>query len=136
MFKLPASACKTFSNATCICTNQKLKDVTQECLEKTCSVPDILTVGKVQAEACNTPLRSKKAELMAPLAIELLGIPAVLLRLYSRWRYTAGYDIDDWIMVACLPIFIVFEVVGHVCSSFPSSQTFSSAHLAGAQNLN
>lgn len=91
--------------------------MTQHCLEKTCGVSDILTVGKVQAEACNSPLNSKKAELMAPLAIELLGIPAVLLRLYSRWRYTAGYDIDDWIMVACLPIFIVFEVVGHVCSS-------------------
>lgn len=56
---------------------------------------------------------------MAPLAIELLGIPAVLLRLFSRWRYTAGYDIDDWIMVACLPIFIVFEVVGHICSFTP-----------------
>lgn len=80
---------------------------------------EILTVGRVQAEACNAPLRSKKAELMAPLAIELLGIPAVLLRLFSRWRYTAGYDVDDWIMVACLPIFIVFEVVGHICSSAP-----------------
>lgn len=56
---------------------------------------------------------------MAPLAIELLGIPAVLLRLFSRWRYTAGYEIDDWIMVACLPIFIVFEVVGHICMSSP-----------------
>ncbi|KAH8785833.1 CFEM domain-containing protein [Diaporthe sp. PMI_573] len=67
-----------------------------------------------QAEACNTPLRSQKARLMAPLAVELLGIPAVLLRLFSRWRYTAGYEIDDWIMVACLPIFIVFEVVGHI----------------------
>lgn len=60
---------------------------------------------------------------MAPLAIELLGIPAVLLRLFSRWRYTAGYEIDDWIMVACLPIFIVFEVVGHICSSPPPPTT-------------
>ncbi|KAL1868061.1 SNARE-binding exocyst subunit S6 [Diaporthe australafricana] len=117
--KIPDSACKTFSNATCICNNQQLKDETQECLETACSVSEILTVGRVQADACNTPLRSMKPQLMAPLAIELLGIPAVLLRLYSRWRYTAGYDVDDWIMVACLPIFIVFEVVGHVCSSSP-----------------
>lgn len=105
--------------------------MTQSCLEKDCSVSDILTVGRVQAEACNAPLRSKKAELMAPLAIELLGIPAVLLRLFSRWRYTAGYDIDDWIMVACLPIFIVFEVVGHVCSS--ALLLFDGAQVAGAQ---
>lgn len=100
--------------------------MTQSCLENDCSVPEILTVGRVQAEACNTPLRSKKAELMAPLAIELLGIPAVLLRLFSRWRYTAGYEIDDWIMVACLPIFIVFEVVGHICSS--AQLPFTRAH--------
>ncbi|POS73752.1 CFEM domain-containing protein [Diaporthe helianthi] len=77
-------------------------------------VSEVLSVGRVQADACNTPLRSQKAELMAPLAIEVLGIPAVLLRLFSRWRYTGGYDIDDWIMVACLPIFIVFEVVGRI----------------------
>jgi hypothetical protein len=115
---IPASACKTFSNATCICTDQRLKDVTQACLVDACSVSEVLTVGRVQADACNTPLRPQKAALMAPLAIELLGIPAVLLRLFSRWRYTTGYEIDDWIMLACLPIFIVFEVVGHICSSF------------------
>lgn len=96
-------------------------------------MPEILTVGKVQAEACNAPLRSKKAELMAPLAIELLGIPAVLLRLYSRWRYTAGYDVDDWIMVACLPIFIVFEVVGHVCSSAPHYLPLEHTYIAVVQ---
>lgn len=67
---------------------------------------------------------------MAPLAIELLGIPAVLLRLFSRWRYTAGYEIDDWIMVACLPIFIVFEVVGHICMSPPppTCHSFTGEH--------
>ncbi|KAF3762758.1 hypothetical protein M406DRAFT_241840, partial [Cryphonectria parasitica EP155] len=103
---IPQSACASFTNTSCICTNTQLAQATKACLLEDCTVADSLDVAKAQADACDYPVRSMRGTLLAPLAIELLAFPAVLLRLYGRWRYAPRYEVDDWIMVVCFPIWI------------------------------
>lgn len=118
---IPASSCLTFTNATCICTNEALTSAARACILDTCNVTDALAVARAQADACEYPVRNMRGRLLAPLSIEMLGLVAVLLRLYSRWVNFRRYEADDWIMVVCTPIFIVFEVVGHVCEFCPTA---------------
>lgn len=99
----------------------------QSCVSTACNVTDSLKITKIYSEACGLPVRDQKAQLLAPLSIELLGGIAVVLRLYSRWKYAPRYEIDDWIMVFCLPLFIAFLGVGHYCTQiqFPPMGSIS-----------
>ena len=55
-------------------------------------------VAQVQADICQLPDRSRKPDLYAPLSIEILAFICVLLRLYSRWYTTNGWEYDDYVM--------------------------------------
>ncbi|PSR92273.1 hypothetical protein BD289DRAFT_345568, partial [Coniella lustricola] len=107
--QIPLSACTSFLNTTCICTNAPLKSAAQACVLSSCTISDGIALAKAQATACEYPVRNMRDKLYAPMSLELIGVICVFLRLYSRWRYTGRYEVDDWIMVVCMPLFYIDE---------------------------
>ncbi|GKT47140.1 uncharacterized protein ColSpa_07321 [Colletotrichum spaethianum] len=52
----------------------------------------------------------RKADILAPIVIQALGILAVPLRLYARWTTVHRFETDDWIMIFCgVQIFFIDE---------------------------
>ncbi|KAH8888053.1 hypothetical protein GQ53DRAFT_617050, partial [Thozetella sp. PMI_491] len=104
--KVPESACKTLSNTTCLCTDVPLYNAVLVCVAVNCTAVDALTTARVQALACQIPVRSRKPDLFAAMAIEIPAFLCALLRLFSRWWTTARFEVDDCIMIATTLFYI------------------------------
>ncbi|KAK1848958.1 CFEM domain-containing protein [Colletotrichum chrysophilum] len=115
--QLPQSACKVATNDTCICSDDGLRESMQTCLLQRCDTVDAIDVAKIEAKACGRPIRTRKADIMAPLILQIAGILAVLLRLYARWTMMPRLEADDWIMIVCGVIFIVLVVIGQIAGA-------------------
>lgn len=72
-----------------------------------------LDVARADAELCHVPKRSRRANQLAVAGFEVLAFFALLLRLFSRWRLTEKYGVDDWIMVAVAVMDVAFVVIGN-----------------------
>ncbi|KAG9257508.1 CFEM domain-containing protein [Emericellopsis atlantica] len=103
-------------NVTCICADKTFHDVAFKCILGTCSVRDALEVGRVEAEACERPVRSRRQDILIPLAAYLPAWIAPWLRLYSRWTTCDRLAIDDYMMSICA-IFYVDESFYLFCLS-------------------
>lgn len=117
------SECKTITNTTCLCTSEQVFDLTLDCLLSYCNTTDALLTAKLETDACQKPQRNQKPELLAPLSIELLGFICVIIRFYSRWRFTPRYEIDDWVMLVCIALYVPFEIIGHYSKSCLQTST-------------
>ncbi|KAJ0302173.1 hypothetical protein COL516b_007224 [Colletotrichum fioriniae] len=51
---------------------------------------------------------------MVPLILQITGVLVVPLRLYARWTTMHRFEADDWIMMFCGAMFVVFVVVGQL----------------------
>jgi hypothetical protein len=58
---LPASGC-SLTDATCVCSNQKLAKTLGACMLANCTMADALNTSRVQADLCHFPKESKRAE--------------------------------------------------------------------------
>ncbi|KAM0284539.1 hypothetical protein ACHAQH_001905 [Verticillium albo-atrum] len=113
--QVPLSACGNLLNATCICTDGNLRKATENCVAERCTnVLEAIEVARVEAEACQRPVRSRKPALLAPLALEISAWFSVWLRLYSRYTIIHHFEADDWIMLACVIIYTPFLVLGQL----------------------
>ncbi|KAG7136444.1 hypothetical protein HYQ45_005996 [Verticillium longisporum] len=76
-------------------------------------------VARVEAEACQRPVRSRKSDLLVPLIIEVPAWFSVWLRLYSRYSIVHRFEADDWIMLVCVimntPFLILGQHIGISC---------------------
>ncbi|KAF6802900.1 CFEM domain-containing protein [Colletotrichum sojae] len=115
--KVPQSVCQTVSNDTCICTDKTLENVVELCLLDRCTRLETLKVARIQADACQKPVRERKVDILAPMAIQITGFLAVPLRLYTRWTTMHRFATDDWIMLVCGLLFAVFVVLGQVAGA-------------------
>ncbi|KAF6823495.1 CFEM domain-containing protein [Colletotrichum musicola] len=115
--KIPQSACQTVSNDTCICTDKSLENVVELCLLDRCTRLETLKVARIQADACQKPVRERKVDILAPMAIQITGFLAVPLRLYARWSTMHRFATDDWIMLVCGVLFAVFVVLGQLAGA-------------------
>ncbi|KAF6820310.1 CFEM domain-containing protein [Colletotrichum plurivorum] len=135
--KIPQSACQTVSNDTCICTDKSLENVVELCLLDRCTRLETLSktaparevdgdrrtntraseVARIQADACQKPVRERKVDILAPMAIQITGFLAVPLRLYARWSTMHRFATDDWIMLVCGLLFAVFVVLGQLAGA-------------------
>ncbi|KAF4817812.1 Satratoxin biosynthesis SC1 cluster protein 4 [Colletotrichum siamense] len=114
---IPASACHSVDNDTCICSNEDLKAQVQVCLLANCTRIEALDVARIEAEACNRPTRERKVDILAPLAIQITGFLMVPLRLYARWTTMHHFAPDDWIMLFTGLMFAVFVVLGQIAGA-------------------
>ncbi|KAG4270106.1 hypothetical protein FPRO04_11798 [Fusarium proliferatum] len=92
-----ASSCGT--NATCLCTDPKLKDDVLPCVESHCLPRDALATINLTSVACDFPIRDKHEQFNI-LTITLIVITGVTvgLRFVEKIRYGPGLQVDDYVI--------------------------------------
>lgn len=60
-----------------------------------------IEVARIEARFCRRPYRSRKPDLLAPLAVEIPALVCVWLRLYARWTTSHKLEADDWVILIC-----------------------------------
>ncbi|OIW23035.1 hypothetical protein CONLIGDRAFT_550013, partial [Coniochaeta ligniaria NRRL 30616] len=100
------SSCRTVANTSCLCSNEDLQAVVQQCLQTRCTVLEAIDTTRVEAGMCQKPRRSRKADIFATLAVEIPAFICALLRLFSRWYTAAHFELDDYVM---LVLFFIAE---------------------------
>ncbi|KAK3387575.1 CFEM domain-containing protein [Podospora didyma] len=101
------------NTTTCLCEDDISHYTTVlNCVQANCTLEESIETARGAWEACGKPQRSRKADLLAPLSIEIPALICVILRLYSRWWSVSHFEVDDYIMMAVTLLYIVFEGVG------------------------
>ncbi|KAG6978851.1 Satratoxin biosynthesis SC1 cluster protein 4 [Fusarium oxysporum f. sp. conglutinans] len=92
-----ASSCGT--NATCLCTNPKLKDDVLPCVESHCLPREALAAINLTSVACDFPIRDKHEQFNI-LTITLIVITGITvgLRFLEKIRYGPGLQLDDYVI--------------------------------------
>ncbi|KAF5700543.1 integral membrane protein PTH11 [Fusarium mundagurra] len=92
-----ASSCGT--NATCLCTDPKLKDVVLPCVESHCLPREALAAINLTSVACDFPIRDKYEQFNI-LTITLIVITGITvgLRFIEKLRYGSGLQLDDYVI--------------------------------------
>ncbi|EGU88498.1 hypothetical protein FOXB_00988 [Fusarium oxysporum f. sp. conglutinans Fo5176] len=95
--QLRASSCGT--NATCLCTNPKLKDDVLPCVESHCLPREALAAINLTSVACDFPIRDKHEQFNI-LTITLIVITGITvgLRFLEKIRYGPGLQLDDYVI--------------------------------------
>jgi hypothetical protein len=116
--EIPASACGTFTNDTCICTDTALYDAVIACAEQKCNgleqlstttspvhsmVPNLHSpaLAKLDAEACNKPKRERRDDIAGFVFLESFAVICLVIRIYVRLT-TMGKPLLEDIMVFLL----------------------------------
>ncbi|KAK1982327.1 CFEM domain-containing protein [Colletotrichum cereale] len=86
----------------------------ETCLFERCGRLEAIDVARIEAEACKRPVRNRKVEILAPIVIQVIGLLMVPLRLYARWTTVHRFETDDWIIIFCALVFIVFVAFGQL----------------------
>ncbi|KAK3320794.1 CFEM domain-containing protein [Cercophora scortea] len=104
---------------TCLCNDDmRYYPLVLGCVQGHCTVEESIVAETARGawEACGKAKRSRKADLLAPLSIEIPALVCALLRLYSRWWSVSRFEVDDYIMmvVSCLVqvLYVIFEILG------------------------
>ncbi|EXA33004.1 hypothetical protein FOVG_15810 [Fusarium oxysporum f. sp. pisi HDV247] len=92
-----ASSCGT--NATCLCTDPKLKDDVLPCVESHCLPREALAAINLTSVACDFPIRDKHEQFNI-LTITLIVITGITvgLRFLEKIRYGPGLQLDDYVI--------------------------------------
>ncbi|KAF5630040.1 integral membrane protein PTH11 [Fusarium sp. NRRL 52700] len=91
------SSCGT--NATCLCTDPKLKDDVLPCVESHCLPREALVAINLTSVACDFPIRDKHEQFNI-LTITLIVITGITvgLRFIEKIRYGPGLQVDDYVI--------------------------------------
>ncbi|VUC30887.1 unnamed protein product [Clonostachys rosea] len=137
------TSCNVLDTA-CLCNDSEFQRLAQQCVMENCGMKDTIgkTLGhrlekreilqwwlmtdsgghpaiqKFGSSLCNMPPRSRKHELLIPLAIQIPAWLCIWARLYSRWLIMGRWGPDDWFMFIAGFIFTGFvamdQYVGQV----------------------
>ncbi|KAK7928739.1 hypothetical protein PG985_005737 [Apiospora marii] len=108
---IPSSSCHTFTNSSCICSDSNLRVSIAQCVSTTCSGFDTFEFEKVAAQACDSPVRSRKVELWSFVLAEFCTIFCSLLRITSR-ILLGNWDLDDYLFFPIFLLFLAFTGIG------------------------
>ena len=86
----------------------------KQCVVETCTPIDAITVARWDYITCDRPKRSRQADNVAALAIEIPAWFAIWIRMYSRWVIVRSFAADDYIMMAVGVIYTAFLVIGQI----------------------
>ncbi|KAF5599509.1 integral membrane protein PTH11 [Fusarium pseudoanthophilum] len=92
-----ASSCGT--NATCLCTDPKLRNEVLPCVESHCLPREALAAINLTSVACDFPIRDKHEQFNI-LTITLIVITGITvgLRFIEKIRYGPGIQVDDYVI--------------------------------------
>ncbi|KAL8283056.1 hypothetical protein RB597_010439 [Gaeumannomyces tritici] len=110
---ITSSPCNLVTNTTCLCNNNDLYGLVQDCVLANCTGPDAIKTGLVQAQVCDLPLRLLKFDIHIAGILQGLAILCICLRIFSRWYTMDRTGLDDWIAIIILPLYFGFVFCGH-----------------------
>ncbi|CRK21462.1 hypothetical protein BN1723_012405 [Verticillium longisporum] len=111
--EVPRSTCNIVMNSACLCTDEPLRKATQACVKSSCeSMLDALKASKLEADACQRPHRDRRSSLLSSIPVQVITVLVIALRMVSRWRMSHSFEPDDWIMTACLILYVPFCFIG------------------------
>ncbi|KAK8054479.1 hypothetical protein PG994_009546 [Apiospora phragmitis] len=111
---IPASVCHTFTNETCICTDPDLLEAVTECASKQCTILDQPKFAKVQEQACNKPQRRRSmVDEVVYVVIDVITLICIIIRIVVRYQMTSTMELDDWVVLAMVPVWAAFLGLGH-----------------------
>ncbi|KAK8013471.1 hypothetical protein PG991_009064 [Apiospora marii] len=119
---IPSSSCHTFTNSSCICSDSNLRASIAQCVSTTCSGFDAFEFEKVAAQACDSPVRSRKVELWSFVLAELCTIVCSLLRITSRCLL-GNWDLDDYLFFPIFDNMVSISLVTARRWPFPDLET-------------
>ncbi|KAF4973331.1 hypothetical protein FZEAL_9347 [Fusarium zealandicum] len=96
---IPSSPCD-MTNSTCLCTDQTFAALTLECVTKSCTVKESLTMARIQNLACGVPVPSQQTtfKVNAIVACVIAEI-AVILRVCSKLIILHKLGPDDYLII-------------------------------------
>ncbi|KAK0705085.1 hypothetical protein B0H67DRAFT_370576 [Lasiosphaeris hirsuta] len=105
------------TDTTCLCGHgiRYYTDVLN-CVQARCTIEESIETARGAWEACGRPQRSRKADLLAALSIEIPALLCVFLRLFSRWWTVPRFEVDDYIMMLVALLYIIFESLGGIAA--------------------
>ncbi|PNP75971.1 hypothetical protein FNYG_10529 [Fusarium nygamai] len=100
-----ASSCG--ENATCLCTDPKLKNDVLPCFESHCLPREALAAKNLTSVACDFPIRDKHEQFNI-LTITLLVITGIIvgLRFIEKIRYGPGLQLDDYVIAGAFFLYV------------------------------
>ncbi|KAK8118055.1 uncharacterized protein PG998_006336 [Apiospora kogelbergensis] len=111
---IPASACHTFTNETCICTDPDLLAAVTECATKKCGILDQLKFAQIQEQACEKPQRRRSmVDEYVFAGLDVVTLICIIIRICVRYSMTSTMEIDDWVVVVMVLVWAPFLALGH-----------------------
>ncbi|KAJ2894005.1 CFEM domain-containing protein [Zalerion maritima] len=111
---VPSSNCKSLSNYTCLCEDVPIRKIMTECVYERCNGMETFKLAKLNAEGCETPVRSRRGTLLGLIPVEVIVITSFFLRFFSRKTMVGKYDRDDHIMLAVFFLYFLFVAIGNL----------------------
>jgi hypothetical protein len=96
---LPASSCANPLDGNCICSDKTFQAAAEKCVIKSCKPLEAIEIARVQAEACQWPVRNRRADLLLPLIVEIPAVFCPFIRMYARWSTIRKLASDDWLVL-------------------------------------
>ncbi|KAI9158343.1 Satratoxin biosynthesis SC14 cluster protein [Paramyrothecium foliicola] len=115
---IAASSCSSILDAECICSDTKFQDAATQCVVGSCSIIEALDIGRIQAEACQWPVRNRQIDLLLPLIVQVPAALCPWLRLYARWSTSGRLALDDYLVaiagIAFVALIFIAQINGHM----------------------
>lgn len=70
-------------------------------------------VAKLDAKACNKPKRHRILDEYIFIAIDLITLVCLTVRMYMRYTTFSRWEIDDWIILFMVGVYLAFLGLGH-----------------------
>ncbi|KAK7229958.1 hypothetical protein V2G26_002128 [Clonostachys chloroleuca] len=105
---IPGNTSCNVLDTACLCNDIEFQRLAQQCVMENCGMKDTIAIQKFGASLCNIPPRSRKHELLIPLVIQIPAWLCIWARLYSSWRTTGRWKLDDWLILVVGFIFTGF----------------------------
>ncbi|KAF4472058.1 integral membrane [Fusarium albosuccineum] len=96
---IPNSPCE-LTNSTCLCTDQTFAGLTQQCVAKSCTVKESLTMLRLQNLACGVPVKSQQVRFkIHAIAACIIAEICVIMRLFSKIHILGKLGPEDYLII-------------------------------------
>lgn len=111
---MPSSSCSNILDSECICSDKQFRKVAEACIIKNCAVLEAIDIAKIQADACNWPVRDRRGDLKLPLIVEIPAMFCPFLRMYARWTTLGKLAVDDYLVFLAGVVYIAVVAIAQI----------------------
>ncbi|KAI0013573.1 hypothetical protein F4779DRAFT_342542 [Xylariaceae sp. FL0662B] len=109
---IPDSACGSVTNTTCFCTQADAFTVAEACAAARCTIAERLSLAKFGQEACDRPIRERRADIPVLIILDLFALACIGMRVWVRYTADSKIDAEDIVGVSTLLVYLAFIITG------------------------